>query len=48
MDRGELQPELLTEDAVLQQRIAAQPMLQWKQRNVRQHLGLPPLRDEAD
>ena len=47
-DRGELQPERLTEDLVLQQRIGAQPMLQWKQRNVREHLGLPPLHDEAD
>ncbi len=48
MDRGELRPELLTADAVLRQRIAAQPMLQWKQRNVRQHLGLPPADDEPD
>ncbi len=47
MDRGELLPELLTLDSAVQRRIAAQPMLQWKQRNVRQHLGLPTLSDES-
>lgn len=48
MDRGELQPSLLTDDSMLQSRIAAQPMLKWKQRNVRQHLGLPRLHNEDD
>ena len=47
-DRGELMPQVLTSDPVLRKRIAAQPMLRWKQRNVRQHHGLPPWRDEAD
>jgi predicted nucleotidyltransferase component of viral defense system len=47
MDRGELNPGALTHDPVLQQRIARQPMLRWKQRNVRQHRGLPPLQDDA-
>jgi predicted nucleotidyltransferase component of viral defense system len=48
MDHGELTSEVLTQDTALQQRIARQPMLRWKQRNVRNHLGLPPLRDEGD
>lgn len=48
MDRGELRAELLTDRPDLQSRIAAQPMLKWKQMNVRQHLDLPPLPDEAD
>jgi hypothetical protein len=43
-----LVPEALSEDPVLRERIAAQPMLRWKQMNVRQHLGLPPLQDETD
>lgn len=47
MDRGELKPELLTDRPELRRRIAAQPMLRWKQMNVRQHLRLPPL-SEAD
>ena len=42
LDHGELRPELLTADMDLQARIAAQPMLRWKQRNVRDHRGLPP------
>lgn len=48
MDRGELRAELLTGQPELQRRINSQPMLRWKQMNVRQHLGLPPLSDEAD
>lgn len=39
MDHGELKPELLTPEPELQRRIAAQPMLRWKQKNVRQHKG---------
>lgn len=48
MDHGDLRPDLLTGDHELRRRIAAQPMLQWKRRNVRQHLGLPHTHDEAD
>jgi hypothetical protein len=48
MDHGELKPALLTDRPELRRRIAAQPMLRWKQMNVRQHLGLPPMSDEAD
>lgn len=48
LDRGELRPELLADRPETRRRIAAQPMLRWKQMNVRQHLGLPPLADEAD
>lgn len=47
MEHGELKPEFLTQDPGLRQRIARQPMLRWKQRNVRQHRGLSPLQDEA-
>lgn len=45
-DHGELKPDLLTSDPELRRRIAAQPMLRWKQKNVRQHRGLPPIRGE--
>lgn len=45
-DRGELKPELLSSDPKLQHRIAAQPMLRWKQKNVREHRGLPAVRHE--
>ena len=43
MDRGDLRPEHLTDEPGLRRRIAAQPMLQWKQMNVREHLGLAPM-----
>lgn len=43
LDHGELKPDLLTADLDVQKRIAAQPMLRWKQKNVRQHRNLPPL-----
>ncbi len=46
LDHGELKPELLTLEPELQRRIAAQPMLRWKQKNVRQHKGLPQPSDE--
>lgn len=48
MDHGELEPELLSARSELQRRIAAQPILRWKRMNVRQHLGLPSVSDEAD
>ena len=41
LDHGEIDGALLTPDAVLQRRIDAQPWLEWKAQNVRQHRGLP-------
>ena len=41
LDYGEINGALLTPDAALQQRIDAQPWLEWKAQNVRQHRGLP-------
>lgn len=41
LDKGEIDPTLLTGDPVLQQRIRMQPMLEWKARHVRQHKGMP-------
>lgn len=43
LDRGTIEPELLTTDADLQQRIASHPALRWKAMNVRKHRGLPEL-----
>ena len=40
IDRGEIIPELITEDADLQTRISGQPMLQWKALNVRKHFNI--------
>ncbi len=40
LDRGEINPELITSDYELQTRIASQPMLQWKAMNVRKHFNL--------
>ena len=40
LDRGEIDGALLTTDATLQQRIQAQPLLEWKALNVRRHRGL--------
>ncbi len=48
MDRGEICPEFLTDDLALQRRIAAQPMLRWKQIHVRRRLGLPAHDEGAD
>jgi len=39
-DNGEINPELLTEDPALVNRISRQPMLQWKALNVRKHKGI--------
>jgi hypothetical protein len=39
LDLGEVRPELLTSDSELARRIADQPMLAWKARNVRRHFG---------
>ena len=41
LDRGEIDGALLTANPDLQQRINAQPWLEWKAQNVRQHQGLP-------
>ena len=41
LDRGEIDGALLTRDEELLQRINAQPWLEWKAQNVRQHRGLP-------
>lgn len=38
---GVIEPSLLSSDTQVQERIAKQPMLQWKRENVRRHLGLP-------
>ncbi len=40
LDRGEIDGSLLTADTTLQQRIRAQPLLEWKALNVRRHQGL--------
>ena len=48
IDAGEAEASLLTEDPVLQSRIAAQPMLRWKAMHVRRFRGLPPLEMERD
>jgi len=37
LDRGEIEPDLLTEDPRMQMRIDKQPMLLWKQMHVRAH-----------
>ena len=39
LDRGEIDPSLLTCDRALQDRIRAQPLLGWKAMNVRSHKG---------
>lgn len=40
LDRGMIDPTLLTSDESLQRRIRRQPLLEWKALNVRQHKGL--------
>ena len=39
LDDGELEPDRLTDDAELQDRVRRQPMLQWKRQHVRKRLG---------
>ena len=41
LDRGEIDATVLTADTDLQERIQAQPLLEWKALNVRRHKGLP-------
>ncbi len=40
LDEGIIDPSLLTEDQLLQEKIRIQPMLQWKAFNVKKHNGL--------
>lgn len=40
LDKGKISPQLLTSDAVLQDRIGRHPLLKWKSLNVKQHHGL--------
>ena len=40
LDEGEIDATILTPDATLQERIQAQPLLEWKAQNVRQYKGL--------
>ena len=41
LERGEIDASILTSDVSLQQRIQAQPLLEWKALNVRRHERLP-------
>ncbi len=40
LEKGEIRPELLTDDENLRKKISMQPMLQWKTMNVRKHFGI--------
>ena len=40
LDRGTIDATLLTPDEMLQRRIQAQPLLEWKAQNVRRHRGM--------
>ena len=40
LDRGTINATLLTPDEMLQRRIQAQPLLEWKAQNVRRHRGM--------
>jgi predicted nucleotidyltransferase component of viral defense system len=40
LEKGELDPSLLTHDKALQKRIQSQPLLQWKALNVKRHKGI--------
>ncbi|MDE0170490.1 MAG: nucleotidyl transferase AbiEii/AbiGii toxin family protein [bacterium] len=48
LDQGRVEPQLLTADERLQQRIAAEPWLQWKAVNVRRHLAARSLSRAPD
>lgn len=37
LDKGQIEPELLTTDPLLQERVRMQPMLQWKARHASKH-----------
>ena len=40
LDKGEIDPTILTADTALQERIQGQPLLEWKALNVRKHGGI--------
>jgi hypothetical protein len=40
LDQGEIEPQHLTDDEGLRARIAKQPMLQWKQKHIREYRDL--------
>jgi hypothetical protein len=40
LDKGDIKPELLTNDSVLQKKIRSHPLLHWKALNVRKHKGI--------
>ena len=40
LEKGEIDAKILTSDRSLQERIHAQPLLEWKALNVRRHKGL--------
>jgi predicted nucleotidyltransferase component of viral defense system len=40
LDKGEIDPTVLTSDTALQERIRKQPLLEWKAINVRHHIGI--------
>lgn len=40
LDRGDIKPELLTDDSDMAKRIATHPLLQWKAVNVKRHRGI--------
>ena len=40
LDRGKIDPTLLTSDTALQKLIQGQPLLEWKALNVKRHRGL--------
>jgi len=40
LEKGEIDPSILTSDQALQERIQNQPLLQWKALNVKRHKGL--------
>lgn len=47
LDRGVIDPALLTGDVSLQQRIQSQPMLGWKAQNVKLHKGISKIKGET-
>jgi hypothetical protein len=40
LEKGEIDPSILTEDSALQERIRSQPLLEWKAINVRKFKGI--------
>ena len=48
LDEGEIDATILTSDTKLQERIQAQPLLEWKAQNVRRHKEPPSTRSRAE